>query len=347
MRPLAIVLAALLLAGLGCGAHTAAVPVVETAKPVAAAPATPKPPSPLTADRARAAAPKPPPRPEPAIPPVAVVVGNDPGARPQSGLEQADIVWEIPAEGFITRYLAIFATHGSAEVGPVRSTRIYFDQLAKAYGIPLAHAGGNVDALDLIGPLHVLNIDAIYGSGGYFWRGSGRVAPDNLYTSTSLLEEAARADRYPVRSLTLPIETAAPQAGGPAASVTLDYMTNPRYTYRPGWRWTGSRWQRTINGADSSSLDGTPITAGTVVILTAVQAPDPDPSTPGAIKFLWADGGQAWVLRGGTSVEGRWHLDAQGLPDVTDGAGRPIPVGSAGPLWFEVVPAAWQVQIAR
>lgn len=278
---------------------------------------------------------------------MAVVIGNDPAARPQSGLDLADVIWEIPAEGFITRYFAIFDSRGSGVIGPVRSARIYFDQLTKAYGIPMAHAGGNVDALNWIGTWHLLNIDAIYGSGGYFWRWGGRTAPDNLYTSTALLNDAARADHFPAARLILPPSTAQPQAGSPAATVTINYMTSPSYTYRAGWRWSGTDWVRLINGVPSVDIAGAALTAQTVVVLTAVQVPDPDPYTPGAIKFLWSQGGTAWVLRNGTSIQGQWHLGPQGLPVVTTAQGTPIPVGSGLPLWFEVVPAAWQVTITR
>jgi hypothetical protein len=229
----------------------------------------------------------------------------------------------------------------------VRSTRIYFDQLARAYGIPFAHAGGNVDALQFIRPWGLSSLDGLRGAGGYFWRSADRTAPDNLYTSTSLLSAAIPRFGYRGRPLALPAASTGPQAGFPVASVTLDYITSPAYTYRPGWRWSGAYWQRTLGGADSVAESGTPITAGTVIILAAVQAPDPDPYTPGAIQFLWSRGGQAWLLRDGTGLAGRWHPDGQGLPAVTDASGRTLDVGPALPVWYEVVPSAGQVEITR
>lgn len=160
--------------------------------------------------------------------PVAVVIGNDPGARPQSGLDQADIVWEILAEGWITRYFAIFSRESSAQIGPVRSTRLYFDQLDRAYGLPLAHAGGNVDALDDVAAWHLPNIDQIYGSGAYFWRSTVRTAPDNLYTSTDLLGKATVAYGYGTTGVITP--PAGPIMPGAMATalVQLNYLTDRR-----------------------------------------------------------------------------------------------------------------------
>src|SRR5699024_9452925 len=54
---------------------------------------------------------------------VEVMVNNHPKARPQSGLSKADIVFEVLAEGKITRFLALFQSEKPDMVGPVRSAR--------------------------------------------------------------------------------------------------------------------------------------------------------------------------------------------------------------------------------
>lgn len=276
--------------------------------------------------------------------PVAVVIGNDPGARPQAGLSRARIVWEILAEGFITRYLAIFSGRGAVKIGPVRSARIYFDQLDRAYGIPFAHAGGNVDALNWIGTWRLENLDQIYGSGAYFWRGTHRVPPDNLYTSTALLNAAVRHDGFPARSLAFPPTAAAPAGGRATGAVGLTYLRDPGvYTYIAGWRWRQGWWYRSINGQGLSTQAGSPVRAGSVLILVARQAPDPDPYTVGALQILWQDGGTAWVLRDGRRWRGNWSLGPGGLPLVRGPGGAPLPVGRRGPYWYEVVPSAGAV----
>ncbi len=291
-----------------------------------------------------------PPTPPPAttapapVTPEAVVIGNNPDARPQAGLTRASVVWEILAEGWITRYLAIFAQTGATKIGPVRSTRIYFDELASDYGFPLAHAGGNVDALNAIIPLHIQNLDEIYGSGAYFWRGGSRVPPNNLYTSTRLLNAAVAADHFVHRAMVFPARGALPGGGVATGAVSLNYLTDPPvYTYVVGWKWQGGWWYRTINGVPLQTQAGTAVRAGTVIILVARQAPDPDPHTPGALKILWQDGGTAWVLRGGARMEGSWAQGPDGLPVVRGPGGGVLPAGNRTPIWYELVPYASDV----
>ena len=279
--------------------------------------------------------------------PEAVVIGNDPNARPQAGLHSASVVWEILAEGWITRYLAIFAQQASPKIGPVRSARIYFDQLAGAYGVPFAHAGGNVDALNNIGPLHIQNLDQIYGSAAYFWRGVSRTPPDNLYTSTTLLNAAARNRHFHRPLSPYPASGVLAAGGKRTASVRLNYLTDPPvYTYVAGWTWSGGWWYRNINGVPSRVQDGAAIRAGSVIILVARQAPDPDPYTPGALKILWQDGGTAWVLRGGVRLRGTWRMGSHGLPVVYGAGGHVLAAGHRAPYWYEVVPSAADVSFA-
>src|SRR6185312_8758095 len=67
------------------------------------------------------------PPPGPSLPyPLAVMVENSPDARPQVGLDKADIVYEALAEGGISRFLALYLTQDAEAIGPVRSTRHYF-----------------------------------------------------------------------------------------------------------------------------------------------------------------------------------------------------------------------------
>jgi hypothetical protein len=275
------------------------------------------------------------------IPPVAVIVENAPQARPQSGLDQAAIVWEMLAEGGITRFFCIF-TQPVAQIGPVRSTRIYFDQLDRAYGLPFAHAGGNVDALAAIHTWHLQSIDEIYGAGPYFWRSAARQAPHNLYTSTALLAAADKAFGYHSPPLPPLPRGPLPADAQPTAAVQLQYAYNPpAYVYTAGWQWNGGAWLRTVNGQVQVMTDGRPVRAGTVVVLVVPYAPDPDPYTPGSIRMRWHEPGPAWVLRDGRRVAASWVLGSDGLPQVLAG-GRPVALGP-GPYWYEVVPVAADV----
>ena len=76
--------------------------------------------------------------------PYAIIVENLPPARPQSGLSKAEIVYEVPTEAFISRFLALYISPYEEEIGPVRSARPYFAYLAQEYDSILAHCGYSI-----------------------------------------------------------------------------------------------------------------------------------------------------------------------------------------------------------
>lgn len=80
--------------------------------------------------------------------PTAIVINNIKACLPQYGISNADMVYEIETEGGITRLLAIFSDFDNVgSIGPVRSARTYFINVAASYNAPLAHCGGSVSAL--------------------------------------------------------------------------------------------------------------------------------------------------------------------------------------------------------
>lgn len=121
--------------------------------------------------------------------PVAVMIDNHSDARPQSSLADANLVYEAEAEGGITRYLAIYANMKDLlEIGPVRSARPYFVDLAQEVGALYVHVGGSPEALAVLTKNKVFDLNEFY-NGRYFWRDSNRSAPHNTYTSFVNLEK--------------------------------------------------------------------------------------------------------------------------------------------------------------
>ena len=83
--------------------------------------------------------------------PMAVTIENNEKARPQSGLDQANLVIEAPVEGGITRFLAIFADNQEVKsIGPIRSARSYFLDWAQEFDALYSHVGGSPEALKTI-----------------------------------------------------------------------------------------------------------------------------------------------------------------------------------------------------
>src|SRR5690554_5162744 len=112
-----------------------------------------------------------------------VMIENSISARPQSGVIQADVVYEILSEGTITRFLALFHSQKPKRIGPVRSARTYYVQLAKGYDAIYSSAGGSPGGLKLVQSDYIDDISGLAYDGRYFTRSSDRYAPHNLYTS--------------------------------------------------------------------------------------------------------------------------------------------------------------------
>lgn len=121
--------------------------------------------------------------------PVAVMTENTKVTLPQYGLASADVIYECPVEGGITRLMAIYQDYsGMEKVGNVRSCRLYYVYFAKEFDAIYYHAGESKYALDVLNSSFIDNVDGITGAGGkYFYRDSSRKAPHNLYTTSDML----------------------------------------------------------------------------------------------------------------------------------------------------------------
>ncbi len=119
--------------------------------------------------------------------PALAVVENSSRARPQRGLDKATIVYEVPVEGGITRFLALFWEEVPEQIGPIRSVRSYFLDLINEYDPLLLHAGASPDGFSQLQEHNFINLDQIYNS-HYYRRSEERKAPHNLYTSSDYIE---------------------------------------------------------------------------------------------------------------------------------------------------------------
>ena len=98
--------------------------------------------------------------------PVAVMINNIKQALPQYGTGAADILFEVVAEGGITRLVAIYQDPTAAgTIGSVRSTRKYYLDIAGSYDAILFHAGGSEEAYSLIKSRQQASVDNVRGGG--------------------------------------------------------------------------------------------------------------------------------------------------------------------------------------
>jgi len=127
--------------------------------------------------------------------PFAVIVENLPQARPQSGLSKADIVYEVPVEGYISRFLALFSSPFEEDIGPVRSARPYFAYITKEYDGILAHCGYSIHTEAVLKNIKAKHIDERFNS-LYYKRVKSRNMPHNLYTTLARLTLGAEKFDY-------------------------------------------------------------------------------------------------------------------------------------------------------
>ncbi len=188
--------------------------------------------------------------------PLAVMVDNARDSRPQSGLDKANLVYEVLAEGGITRFLAIFATEDVDKIGPVRSARPYFITKTLEHNAIYVHAGESPDAAIFIREERIDDINELIHFQP-FWRSSQRKPPHNLYTSTERLREEAKKLGYieMVNKGDYQFETDSNEilSGKQISKIDIKYNTNytVSYQYIPDVQ----RYVRFINGSPHTDAE--------------------------------------------------------------------------------------------
>ena len=128
--------------------------------------------------------------------PAVVMLDNHYGARPQAGLNEADHVYEMLAEGRITRYMAVFRSGSPSPVGPVRSARPYFIDRALEYDPYYVHVGGSMQAMTDIINLNMADIDGLSSGANVFWRTRHKKIPHNMYSSFEAIQKESVRKGY-------------------------------------------------------------------------------------------------------------------------------------------------------
>ena len=129
--------------------------------------------------------------------PMAVVLAEDPVARPLTGLSQADLVFEMPViTNSITRMIAVYVCHSPEEIGSLRSARHDFIPLMMGLDAILAHWGGSHFALDELNAGVMDNIDAMKNPYNAFYQKKGIPQPHNGFTSMERLINSAKKLGY-------------------------------------------------------------------------------------------------------------------------------------------------------
>lgn len=128
--------------------------------------------------------------------PVAVMYNNIINAIPHSGLSNAEVVYEAPVEGSITRLMGIFDNYDKLEkMGSIRSSRIYYCYFALEWDAFYCHFGQSKYALDFLKSGEIDTVNSLT-AGNNFYRTSDRVAPHNCFISGEKINEAIESLEY-------------------------------------------------------------------------------------------------------------------------------------------------------
>lgn len=277
----------------------------------------------------------------PARPALAVKVDNVGPARPQYGLRAADVIFEEPVEGGLTRLIAIYQCQDAARIEPIRSARIIDPEIVQQFGAhPLfAYAGGIAPAVAAVRSSPLVDVGTDRAPAGTYRRDPRRVAPHNLYSSTAALYAAGRARRAPATA-PAPVFTFGPLPAGStrASRVHIAFPASP-----VTWDWdpAAKAWRRSDPTGWAGAAEGGVLSAANVIIMSvALHASRyvEDPTGAHENLLTLTGTGRAEVLRDGAVIPGTWRRAA--LRDTTrfvDRAGRPIPLAT-GQTWVELVP---------
>ncbi len=274
-----------------------------------------------------------------ARPVLMVKVDNHPRARPQTGLDQADMVFDLRAEG-VTRFAAVFQSSVPDPVGPVRSSRTSDFDLLLGFDRPLyASSGGNANVAAGFRRLPIIEVTNL--TRREYFRNGGRPPPHNLFVNASDLYALAPDDiaspepwfQFDRLNRDLPDE--AQSIAGP---VTVNFRGSPVVTHT--WDATVGGWQRTQDGNPHVTSDGDQLAPENVVIMvTDYSASSADPRSP---EVRSTGSGDVAVLTAGHVIVGRWQRDKATEPlTLVDSSGDEILL-TLGRTWI-LMPEQGQV----
>ncbi|MGW1427820.1 DUF3048 domain-containing protein [Streptomyces sp. NPDC002431] len=266
---------------------------------------------------------------------LAVKVDNVAPARPQSGLDAADLVYVEQVEAGLSRIMAVYSSRLPSTVGPVRSARETDLELLRQFDRPtLAFSGAQSKLLPVIAaaPLNRLTPDQ---DPDAFYRAQGRAAPHDLYLRPG---KAPRVTTGVNAAEDLGLRFAAAVPGGRA--VTGRTVRYPEASLTFTWSAGERRWLVSMDGAPARTADGARLRAADVVVQYVTVRPS-------AYRDKWGStspytetvgSGSALVLRDGKEYETRWSRPSAGdTTEFTTPDGERMTF-AAGQVWFVLAP---------
>jgi hypothetical protein len=280
--------------------------------------------------------------------PLAIKVANMDRVRPQSGLNQADLVFEHYSEGGITRFTAIFYTHAPRRVGSIRSARLIDLEIPLMYDAAFGFSGSSHQIKEMIRESFFFDrvISPDYGHSG-FWRTFDAKNPspfhvDSLFTDTTDLRQTLverGQEHAPDLKNGMTFHPDPPPGGMPARRIEIVYSgTGILWEYQPSigryYRWSDG--ERHLDAATGEFMN-----FKNIVLVQAqhvnTEIIEDTGGSPSIQIQLWGQG-PVVIFRDGQRYDGLWKReDPEEMLTFYDNDGQALPL-SPGNTFFEVVP---------
>lgn len=273
--------------------------------------------------------------------PFMAIIENSKDARPQSGLNDADIVYETMAEGGIPRFIALFQKNSPAKIGPIRSARPYFINISKEYNIPFAHCGYSTEAKEMIEKEKLMSMNEFFLT-GFYWRDRERKAPHNLYTSAEKLRSAAVSRGF-VKIPKLPLKFNKEFWTSENHSNAQDIDLKFNKYYSTSYNYTNGKYYKSINNdAFSNKEDSKAVAITNVVVqITSITLQ----SDKQHLDIDLVGEGAGYVFSNGKYTKMKWSKkNINSATILKDENGLDIPL-SPGNTWWHIIDKSNTVQI--
>lgn len=294
--------------------------------------------------------------------PLAVMVENHTDARPIHGISRADVVYEAVAEGGITRFMAVFLCQDAGDIAPIRSARTYFIDWLSEYNALYSHVGGAntpgpADALGQIREYAIMDMDQFGLSFPTYWRGTDKLAPHNVHSTTKKLWEAAEKKGFTAKDENGKdwIENFVPWKFKDEAS--LESRGNQKPIIVPFWTqgvdYTVT-WQydKTLNvykryHGQTAQEDPTTkevLSAKNVIVQLQTERNANDGYPDGHLLYGTTGSGNALIFQNGQVIKAKWNKkDRSTRTKFTDAKGQEIEL-VRGLTWIQTIPLENEVE---
>lgn len=269
--------------------------------------------------------------------PVLATINNHPLARPQSGISNADIVYEFIAEGNVTRLLALYQSELPDEIGPIRSARDYFIEVAKGLDAFYVAHGYSPDAKALLNSDYVDHINGMQNDGTLFKRSADRIAPHNSYISKESIlsaEESTNSSKeiskMPSLSFHESIESA--KIGDSVSSLVIQNGSHPNFTSTYTYNDDSDTYEQVVNDIiTTDKINNKQIELSNVLVFEAkYETIDAE----GRQLVDLESGGKALLFQAGIVKEIEWeNIDGILTPTEDGMPAKLVP----GKTWIHVI----------